>query len=63
MNKKLIKNVEARLINLREELAAVRRASLAASRKGDYMQVAKFTARAQKINKEIMDAEIHMASL
>ena len=43
--------------SLRRELQHVRQASLAATRTGDFMKVARLTATAAKINKSIMDAE------
>jgi kynureninase len=45
------------LERLRKELAAVRSASLEASRTGDYMKVARLTASAHRINKVIWDFE------
>lgn len=45
------------LEKLRQELAAVRNASLEASRRGDFMKVAKLTATAHKINRLIWDFE------
>ena len=46
--------------SLRNELSQVRRASLHASRVGDFMKVARLTPRAAQINKAIMDAEAQM---
>ncbi len=43
--------------NLRNELTTVRKASLHATRKGDFMKVARLTTQAARINKSIMDAE------
>jgi hypothetical protein len=43
--------------NLRNELTQVRRASLNATRTGDFMKVARLTTQAARINKSIMDAE------
>jgi len=43
--------------NLRNELTQVRRASLHATRTGDFMKVARLTTQAARINKSIMDAE------
>ena len=43
--------------NLRRELQEVRRASLHATRMGDFMKVARLTTVAARINKSIMDAE------
>lgn len=41
---------------LKEELAAVRKSSLAACARGDFMKMAKLTARAHEINKQIFEA-------
>ena len=46
--------------SLRHELSQIRQASLQASRKGDFMRVARLTPRAAQINKAIMDAEAQM---
>ena len=46
-----------RIDDLRNELAAVRKTSLAASQKGDFMKVARMTAKAAQLNKEIYAAE------
>jgi hypothetical protein len=43
--------------SLRNELSQIRAASLHATRKGDFMRVARLTPRAAQINKAIMDAE------
>ena len=43
--------------NLRNELNQVRKASLHATRMGDFMKVARLTTQAARINKSIMDAE------
>ena len=43
--------------NLRNELTQIRKASLHATRNGDFMKVARLTAVAARINKSIMDAE------
>jgi hypothetical protein len=43
--------------NLRNELTQVRKASLQATRTGDFMKVARLTTQAARINKSIMDAE------
>ncbi len=48
---------ESQIRQLREELAEVRRRSLFASNRGDYMMVARLTAKAAQINKAIFDAE------
>jgi len=46
--------------SLRHELSQIRQASLAATRNGDFMRVARLTPRAAQINKAIMDAEAQM---
>ena len=46
--------------SLRNELNQVRQASLAATRNGDFMRVARLTPKAAQINKAIMDAEAQM---
>ena len=46
--------------SLRQELTQVRSASLMATRKGDFMRVARLTPKAAQINKAIMDAEAQM---
>ncbi len=46
--------------SLRNELTQVRRASLNATRNGDFMKVARLTTQAARINKTIMDAESQM---
>ena len=46
--------------SLRNELSQVRQASLLATRKGDFMRVARLTPKAAQINKAIMDAEAQM---
>lgn len=43
--------------NMRNELQQVRKASLHATRTGDFMKVARLTTQAARINKSIMDAE------
>jgi hypothetical protein len=45
---------------LRNELQQIRRASLNATRTGDFMRVARLTPKAAQINKAIMDAEAQM---
>lgn len=53
-----LKEVKAEyLVKLREELREVRRKSLEATRRGDFMQVARMTARAAEINNEIANLE------
>jgi hypothetical protein len=46
--------------NLRNELTQIRKASLHATRNGDFMKVARLTTQAARINKSIMDAESQM---
>jgi len=43
--------------SIRNDLIQVLRASLHATRTGDFMRVARLTARAAEINRAIMDAE------
>jgi hypothetical protein len=43
--------------NLRNDLVQIRKASLHASRNGDFMRVARLTSQAAQINKSIMDAQ------
>ena len=49
-----------RIESLRNELTQVRKASLQATRTGDFMKVARLTTQAARINKSIMDAESQM---
>ena len=51
------RQAEEQLASLRRELAGIRRASLAASRKGDYMRVARLTAMAAGLNRAIIETE------
>jgi hypothetical protein len=51
------RQAEEHLNGLRRELAGVRRASLAAARKGDYMRIARLTAMAASLNRSIIEAE------
>jgi hypothetical protein len=51
------KNTEEQIENLKRELAGVRRASLQATRKGDFMRLARLTSMAQSLNRAIMNAE------
>ena len=46
--------------SMRHELSAVRKASLDATRSGDFMQVARLTHQAARINKAILDAECEL---
>jgi hypothetical protein len=51
------RQAEEQLAGLRRELAGIRRASLAASRKGDFMRVARLTSMAAGLNRAIMESE------
>lgn len=51
------RQAEEHLAGLRRELAGVRRASLQAARKGDYMRIARLTAMAASLNRSIIEAE------
>jgi hypothetical protein len=42
---------------LKRSLQEIRRQSLEATRQGDFMRVARLTAKAAQVNKEIMDVE------
>jgi hypothetical protein len=42
---------------LKEQLQQIRRASLLATRQGDYMRMARLTAEAAVLNKAIVEAE------
>jgi hypothetical protein len=46
-----------RIEKLREHLQEIRRASLIATRQGDYMRIGKLTAEAASLNKAIVEAE------
>ncbi|MDX1952783.1 MAG: hypothetical protein SFY81_11420 [Verrucomicrobiota bacterium] len=48
--------------HLKQELQQVRKASLHATRIGDFMKVARLTTEAARINKSIMDAENYLLS-
>ena len=54
------KAAQAHVENLKRELEEVRRCSLVATRRGDFMRVARLTPKAAQINKAIMDAEAQM---
>jgi hypothetical protein len=51
------KNIEDQIESLKKELAGVRRASLVASRKNDFMRTARLTTMAQNLNRAILEAE------
>jgi cell division FtsZ-interacting protein ZapD len=53
---------EEQINALRRELKEVRDASLAASRAGNFMKVARLTARAASLNRSIMDAVDDLAA-
>lgn len=46
--------------SMRQQLGVVRKASLEATRHGDFMQVARLTTQAARINKAILDAECEL---
>ena len=46
--------------SMRQQLGVVRKASLEATRHGDFMQVARLTTHAARINKAILDAECEL---
>lgn len=45
------------LAELRKELTHIRTASLLATRKGDYMRVARLTVQASELHKQILERE------
>ena len=51
------KALEAKLENLRSELQGVRRASLLAARRNDFMRLAKLTTQASSLSRAILQAE------
>jgi hypothetical protein len=51
------RTLQARLESLKQELIDVRERSLAASRAGDFMRVARLTATAQQINGKIFELQ------
>lgn len=51
------KAAQAHMENLKRELGEVRRASLFATRRGDFMRVARLNAQAQGISKALAEAE------
>jgi hypothetical protein len=55
MEKRIINPEE--LDSLKRQLDQVRKASLLATREGNYMKMAKLTTQAARINKEIVQAE------
>jgi uncharacterized membrane protein (DUF106 family) len=48
---------EEQIAALRKELAETRAASMEATRRGDFMKVARMTSKAAMLNRSIMDAE------
>jgi molybdopterin converting factor small subunit len=54
---KLNKAAQAHVENLKRELGEVRRSSLSATRKGDYMRVARLNAQAQGLTKALAEAD------
>ena len=46
-----------RIEKLREHLREIRRASLIATREGDYLRIGRLTAEAASLNKAIVEAE------
>ena len=51
------------LLALKAELQQIRKLSLEATRKGDFMRVARLTATAAKLNRTIMDTESELLVL
>ena len=51
------KAAQAHVENLKRELEEVRRASLNATRRGDYMRVARLNSQAQGLSKALAEAE------
>jgi hypothetical protein len=51
------KAAQAHLENLKRELQEVRRASLSATRRGDFMRVARLNSQAQGLSKSLAEAE------
>ena len=51
------KAAQAHLESLRRELEEVRRASLTATRRGDFMRVARLNSQAQGLSRALADAE------
>ena len=54
---KINKAAQAHIESLKRELGEVRRASLTATRRGDYMRVARLNAQAQGLSKALAEAE------
>ena len=51
------KAAQAHVENLKRELEEVRRASLVATRRGDYMRVARLNSQAAGLSKELAQSE------
>ena len=51
------KAAEAHVENLKRELGEIRRASLIATRNGDFMRVARLSSQAQGLSKSLAQAE------
>ncbi|MGZ8898568.1 MAG: hypothetical protein ACXW3Z_00585 [Limisphaerales bacterium] len=51
------KAAQAHVENLKRELGEVRRASLTATRRGDFMRVARLSTQAQGLSKALSEAE------
>jgi hypothetical protein len=51
------KAAQAHLENLRRELEEVRRASLSATRRGDFMRVARLNSQAQGLSRALAEAD------
>jgi hypothetical protein len=51
------KAAQAHMENLKRELEEVRRASLTATRRGDYMRIARLNAQAAGLSKSLAEAE------
>lgn len=57
MKTQLNTNSEQATDSLQAELGNIRRASLAALRRGDYMKMARLTAQAARINRALLDLQ------
>ena len=51
------KAAQAHVANLKRELSEVRRASLTATRRGDFMRIARLNSQAQELSKALAEAE------
>ncbi len=52
-----IKNLPQRVDDMKRELQKIRKASLLATREGDYRKIAHLTVQASTLNRAIMEAE------